>query len=401
MIIGPFCQVITLRSMPMKGPLNDDQLEIIANGGVLVSNGIIEAVDNFEDLRRSHPAEPVERVDEPSVLLPGFVDCHTHICYGGTRNNDYALRIAGSSYLDIAKVGGGIWSSVMQTRSATAGVLVEGLVNRISRHVQEGVTTIEIKSGYGLDAASEIKMLQAIKQASAKTPATIIPTCLAAHTKPRDFVGDHASYLQHVVDEILPVVMLQQLSGRVDIFVEETAFSIKESAAYLQQCKGLGFDITVHADQFTAGSSRLAVEMGALSADHLEASGETEIALLAASDTVAVVLPGASMGLGMAYAPARKLLDAGACLAISTDWNPGSAPMGDLLMQSAVMGAAEKLSTSETFAGITYRAAAALRLYDRGVIDVGKKADMQAYATNDYRDILYFQGKMKPSKVWC
>ncbi len=162
----------------------------------------------------------------------------------------------------------------------------------------------------------------------------------------------------------------------------------------------MGFDITIHADQFTTGGSAVAVKLGAVSADHLEASRDTEIKLLANSDTVAVVLPGASLGLGMQYAPARKLLDAGACLAIASDWNPGSAPMGDLLTQAAILGAAEKLNTAETFAGLTYRAAKALNLNDRGIIAPGMRADMQAYPCSDFREILYHQGKLKPAQVW-
>jgi imidazolonepropionase len=158
----------------------------------------------------------------------------------------------------------------------------------------------------------------------------------------------------------------------------------------------MGFDITVHADQFTTSGSKVAVNIGAISADHLEASRDEEIKSLANSNTVAVTLPGASLGLGMPYAPARKLLDAGACLAIASDWNPGSAPMGDLLMQAAIMSAAEKLSTAEVFAGLTFRAAKALNLTDRGMLAEGKKADLQIYSVNDYREILYHQGKLKP-----
>lgn len=401
MLIGPFSQIVTMQSLPLKGSLKDDALHIVSNAGVLLENGVIVAVEQFDKLRMEHPEVPYEEITQPAVLLPGFVDCHTHICFGGTRNMDYALRIAGKPYLEIAKAGGGIWSSVQQTRNASEDDLTKSLLQRINRHVAEGVTTIEVKSGYGLDKENELKMLRAIQLVAENTQATIVPTCLAAHTRPKDFEGSNAAYLQYLLAEVLPQIAAEKLSKRVDIFVEETAFATTEALPYLKACRQMGFDITIHADQFTAAGSALAVEVGALSADHLEASGEAEIRLLANSDTVAVVLPGASMGLGMPFAPARKLLDAGACLAISTDWNPGSAPMGDLLMQASVMGAAEKLTTTETFAALTFRAAAALGLSDRGVIAPGKQAHLQAYATSDYRDILYFQGKLKPFKVWC
>jgi imidazolonepropionase len=217
---------------------------------------------------------------------------------------------------------------------------------------------------------------------------------------PKDFKGSQQEYLDHVVNELLPLIKKENLTNRIDIFIEESAFSADNAMVYINKAKRMGFDITVHADQFTPGGSVAAVVAGAVSADHLEASGEGEIRLLANSNTVAVTLPGASLGLGMPYAPARKLLNAGACFAIASDWNPGSAPMGDLLMQAAVMSAAEKLSGAEVFAGLTYRAATALKINNRGILAQGMLADMQAYPCTDYREILYYQGKMKPSKVW-
>jgi len=273
-------------------------------------------------------------------------------------------------------------------------------LQRIERHLAEGVTTIEIKSGYGLETASELKQLRAIAKASTQTKASLVSTCLAAHMVPKDFSGGQSEYLNYVFHDLLPVIKNENLSNRVDIFIEESAFDAKNALTYLNRAKQMGFDITVHADQFTTGGSAVAVKSGAVSADHLEASKDGEIKLLANSDTVAVVLPGASLGLGMQYAPARKLLDVGACLAIASDWNPGSAPMGDLLMQAAVMSAAEKLNTAEVFAGLTFRAAKALRLHDRGILAPGMRADMQAYPTNDYREILYQQGKLKPLIIY-
>jgi imidazolonepropionase len=263
----------------------------------------------------------------------------------------------------------------------------------------EGVTTIEVKSGYGLSLEEELKQLRVIKSASAHTKAKLVPTCLAAHMVPKDFTGTQQEYLEHVVNDLLPVLKQENLTNRVDIFIEESAINTENALLYLNKAKQMGFDITVHADQFTTGGSKVAVEVGALSADHLEASREKEIKLLADSNIVSVTLPGASLGLGMPYAPARKLLNAGACLAIASDWNPGSAPMGDLLMQAAVMSASEKLSAAEVFAGLTFRAASALKM-ERGILAPGMTADMQAYPCTDYREILYYQGKLKPSQVW-
>jgi len=393
---GPFTQILPLTGMSLKGALTDDQLQVITAGGVLIENGLILSVGDFETLRKNNPSVQINEIETEAVLLPGFVDCHTHICFAGSRAKDYAMRIQGKTYLEIAKTGGGIWDSVTQTRAADEATLTESLLKRIERHLAEGVATIEVKSGYGLSVEQELKQLRAIKAASTQTKASIVATCLAAHMVPKDFSGSQIEYLQHVLNDLLPVIKKENLAKRMDIFIEESAFNADNATIYLNKAKQMGFDITVHADQFTTSGSKAAVNVGAVSADHLEASGDNEIKLLAASNTVAVTLPGASLGLGMQYAPARKLLNAGACLAIASDWNPGSAPMGDLLMQAAVMSAAEKLSTAEVFAGLTYRAAKALNLTDRGTLATGLRADIQAYPVNDYREILYQQGKLKP-----
>jgi imidazolonepropionase len=399
-LIGPFTQILTLTGLAMKGALSDDDLQIIPQGGVLVENGLILAVDDFEVLRKANPSTTIEEITGDYVLLPGFVDCHTHICFAGSRAKDYAMRIQGKTYLEIAKAGGGIWDSVIQTRAAGEGLLEKLLLQRVERHLAEGVTTIEIKSGYGLETRSELKQLRVIAKTSTQTKASLVSTCLAAHMVPKDFNGGQSEYLNYVFHDLLPVIKNENLSNRVDIFIEESAFDANNALTYLNRAKQMGFDLTVHADQFTTGGSGVAVKSGAVSADHLEASRDAEIKLLANSDTVAVVLPGASLGLGMQYAPARKLLDAGTCLAIASDWNPGSAPMGDLLMQAAVMSVAEKLNTAEVFAGLTFRAAKALRLNDRGILAPGMRADMQAYPTNDYREILYHQGKLRPLIIY-
>ena len=399
-LIGPFSQIIPLTNLPPKGVIADDQLQIIQNGGVLLREGKVVSVGSFEELAKKKPAgTEVEEILDQAILLPGFIDSHTHICFAGSRARDYALRVGGSSYQEILQQGGGIHDTVAKTREASENELVQELVKRASRHLREGVTTIEVKSGYGLSTSEELKMLRAIRSASQSHPADLISTCLAAHVKPKEF-KESAQYLEYVLEDLLPVIKEEGLSQRVDIFIEPEAFPVDDARLYLQKAQQLGFYLSVHADQFTTGGSRLAVELSALSADHLEASGEEEIQLLAKSNTVATVLPGASLGLGMPYAPARKLLNAGACVAIATDWNPGSAPMGDLLVQAALLGAAEKLSMAEVMAGITTRAAAALNLNDRGQLSQGMVADFQSFSTNDFREILYYQGKMKAAMVW-
>jgi imidazolonepropionase len=400
-LIFPFRQVLPMRGLPLKGAISDNQLKVLENQGVVIENGKIALLDNAEKLAKQALAKhwEIEEMTEDLVLLPGLVDCHTHICFAGSRAQDYALRVSGTPYLEIAKRGGGIWYSVQKTREASLEELVNSLTIRALRHLSEGVTTCEVKSGYGLAVEYELKMLEAIKQVSDNQPIELIPTCLAAHICPPEF-ADQKDYLNYILDNLLPEIQHRQLAKRVDIFVEETAFSEEYAKYYLLLAQEMGFSITIHADQFNTGGSALAVGVRAVSADHLEASTEREMDLLAKSNTVAVVLPGASLGLGMQFAAARQMLNKGCCVAIATDWNPGSAPMGDLLMQAAVLGASQKLTTAEVFAGITHRAAAALELNDRGVLSPDYQADMIAFATNDYREILYQQGKLKPKLVW-
>ena len=399
-IIGPFKQIVTLANLPLRGKLADEQLEIIENGGILSENGKIVDVGDFEVLKTAHSTAEIENIEETQVALPAFTDAHTHICFGGNRANDFAMRNAGKTYLEIAESGGGIWSSVQHTRAASEDELLKTTLERIHFLISLGITTIEIKSGYGLDVENELKMLRVIKKAQNFTKATLVPTCLSAHLKPRDFEGDNVEYLQYILNEILPKVKEENLAKRVDIFIEKSAFQPEESRNFLMKAKEMGFEITVHADQFTPGSSRIAVEVGAKSADHLEATADEDIDFIASSETVAVALPGASLGLGEKFSPARKILDKNGILAIASDWNPGSAPMGNLITQASILATFEKLSTAEVLAGITFRSAFALGLEDRGKLEKGKKADFVTFKTDNFQNILYQQGRLNAENVF-
>lgn len=397
---GPFKQIVTLNHLPLKGKLNDESLEIISSGGILTKNGKILEVNDFDFLKQKFPNSEIDLIEGEQIALPAFVDAHTHICFGGNRANDFAMRNAGKTYLEIAESGGGIWSSVQHTRQASEDDLVNGILERVNVLLNQGITTIEIKSGYGLNVDEELKMMRAIKKVQGLTKATLVPTCLSAHLKPRDFEGTSEEYLNYILNEILPKVKEANLANRVDIFIEKSAFQLEESKNFLVKAKELGFQITVHADQFTAGSSRIAVEIGAKSADHLEATIDEDIEFLANSNTVAIALPGASLGLGEPFSPARKILDKGGILAIATDWNPGSAPMGNLVTQASILATYQKLTTAEVLAAITFRAAYALDLDDRGVLAEGKKADFLTYETDNFQNILYHQGSLKPKNIY-
>lgn len=401
-LIGPFAQLVTMSGLSLKGALSDNQLEIISQGGMICHDGIIVEVGKFDRLKSKVDLKNIDviQIEKEVVALPGFIDAHTHICFAGSRAADFALRNGGASYLEIAKSGGGIWDTVTKTRVASKEDLKSNIIKRANHLLKNGVTTIEIKSGYGLSVDEELKMLRAIKEASGKVNSDIIATCLAAHIFPKDHSGNIEDYLHEIVTEVFPIMAKEKLSRRVDAFVEEEAYNSKNLKEYLNAAKKHNFDITIHADQFSTSGSELAVQYGAISADHLEASTDKEIKLLANSNVISTALPGASLGLGMQFTPARKILDAGGALAIASDWNPGSAPMGDLLTSASILSTYEKLSAAEVLAGITFRASAALNLFDRGILERGLLADFVCYPTNDYKEILYNQGQLKPSMVW-
>ena len=394
-LIGPFSQIITMVNLPERGAISDNSLEIIDDGGVVIEDGKIIEVGDFLSLSKNDL--DVREITYPCVLLPGFIDSHTHVCHYGNRSDEYAKRNSGISYQQILEEGGGIHNTMNSTSNSTDEQLTDDTLNRLKRHFQEGVLTCEVKSGYAPNLEDEVRMLRIINEIDSSNDIDLIPTCLAAHVTPKKYESSK-KYLDSIVNDLLPIIKEENLSNRVDIFIEEKAFSITEASNFLEKIKS-DFYITAHANQFTSGGLKVGVDNGAVSVDHLEVITDQEIDYLSKSDTTGVVLPGCSVGLGIPFAPARKLLDYNCKVSIASDWNPGSAPMGDLLMQASLLGSTEKLSNAEVLAGITCRAANALSLEDRGSLENGKIADMIGFKTNDFRDILYNQGKLKPSFI--
>lgn len=392
-LLGPFSQIVTMDGLAAKGPLDDNALTVIPEGAIRIANGVITAVGRFQTLRAD--GDTIVEVPSPAVAVPGFIDAHTHMCFAGSRAADYAKRLRGISYQQIAAEGGGILDTVRATRKAAATELKDLLLARLANQRRHGVTTCEIKSGYGLSVEEELKMLRVIRDVAASQPVRIVPTCLAAHVRPPEYTSSR-DYLQAIADNLFPLLKKEKLTNRVDIFVEEGAFSIDEARSYLKHAKDAGFSICLHADQFSRGGAQLAAELHALSADHLEMSTSEDFRRLYDSEVIPIVLPGASLGLGIPFPPARALLDHGLPLVIASDYNPGSAPMGNLLAQAALLGAAQHLTMAETLAAITCRAARALELSDVGIIKLGFRADLAIFPCSNYQEILYHQGMLLP-----
>lgn len=393
-LFGPFDELLTMDTLPASGPIKDSALPIIKQGGLLVNDGKVLRAGAYKDLAL-HAASTYS-FKRKAIALPAFVDAHTHMCFAGSRSQDFAMRLQGKTYSEIAKEGGGILRSVKATREASKEELLESLLDRLQQKLKDGIGTAEIKSGYGLDERTELNMLTAVRDASTKQPIQLIPTLLAAHTLPPEFQSNGA-YLDWILKELLPKVKERNLSERIDIFCDDCAFSVKEATYFLFEAKVRGFTLTCHADQFSRGGALVAAKLRALSADHLEASEEEDLLALKKSATYPIVLPGASLGLGMPFARARKMLDLDLPLVIASDWNPGSAPSGDLVAQASIMAIFEKLTVAETLAAITFRAASALNIKDRGVLKPKWAADFVVYPTNDHRDIIYRQGALKPA----
>lgn len=331
-------------------------------------------------------------------ILPAFVECHTHTVFAGSRSDEFELRNAGVSYLEIAKKGGGIISTMKKTRAATSRQLLQMAKQRVDRFMDQGVATIEIKSGYALDLKNEVKMLQVIKDISGlypqKTAPKIISTFLGAHAKPPEF-SSYTDYLHFLVEKVLPAIKKKNLSQRVDIFIEKNFFEASDAEVFLKKASALGFYLTIHANQLSlSGGAELALKLNSKSADHVIHLTDEAITQFAKSKTVAVLLPAADLYMKCAYPPARKLIDRGARVALATDFNPGSCPTQDLSLVGLLARLEMKMSLSEVFKGYTINAAYALGLENEvGSLEVSKQASFISTEA-DLSDFFYSAGAM-------
>jgi imidazolonepropionase len=380
----------------------EDPSGTVRGAALLVRDGRVAAVGPEPDLARTAP--DAARVDCSGMLLaPGFVDAHTHAVFGRWRADEYALRSAGVPYMEIARRGGGINASVADLRARSEDELVELTLPRLAEMLHSGTTTAEVKSGYGLRTEDELKMLRAIRRLDELQPITLVPTFLGAHEVPPEFHGRRAAYVDLLIEEMIPAVAAERLARWADVFMEPGVFDRADAERILRAALEVGLGVRLHADELEwSGGAELAVELGAASADHLGAVSQRGIELLGTSDTVATLLPVTLLFLGRrSYAPARALLDAGATIAIATDFNPGSAPNPGMPLALTVACSQGGMRPTEALRAATAGGAAALRLADgAGTLAVGAPADVTLWNVPDVDHLPYRVGGSILAGVW-
>jgi len=382
------------------GPAMRD-LGVIDNATVLIENGAFQWVGPADRFDQKVP-EDLETIDGSGfVALPGFVDAHTHLVFGGSRENEFAMRAEGRTYQEIAEHGGGILNTVHATRAASKKELKKHAARFMDAMMRHGTTTVEIKSGYGLSEEAEVKMMEAIHELGEEQFMTVVPTFLAAHAIPPEFKSDPDAYVALICDRMLPYIAKRNLAAYCDVFCERGYFSVEQSRRILLAAQSFGLKTKVHADELAAiGASQLAAELRATSADHLEHINDAGICALRDAGTVGVLLPGVSFFLNHPCAPARKLIDAGVTVAIASDFNPGSCMSFSMPLMMTIACTQMRMTPEEAITATTLNAAAAVnRSHDLGSIEVGKQADMILYDVPNYRTIPYHFGTNHVAKV--
>ncbi len=376
-------------------------LALIRGGALLIGDGVILAAGREESVLRAEGASQARSVDVGGrVVSPGFVDSHSHALFAGPRLADFEARSSGRSYEEIAASGGGILSSVDGVRGCPEAKLVELLAVRTEKILACGTTTLEVKSGYGLELSSELKMLRALKEAAGRTPLDLVPTFLGAHALPAEMAGRKGEYVDRIVEEMIPAVARENLARFADVFCDEGYFTLEQAQRVLASAARAGFGLKIHAEQLArTGASALAARLGASSADHLDHASDADIEALLSGPTVAALVPGSNYFLGAAYPPARKLIDRGAAVALATDFNPGTCPCWDMRQIMSIACTQMKMTPAETWVAATINGACALGLQKtRGSLEPGKTADAVCWDAEDYREIPYYFGGL--SVAW-
>ena len=370
-----------------------NKIEVIADHSIVINDGLIEYILKNENISTLRFDEIIDVTDQ--VVLPGLVECHTHTAFSGSRAEEFRLRLQGLTYEEIAEKGGGILTTVQSVRKSSFDELIEIIKPRIEHFITQGITTLEIKSGYGLSFYDEIKLLQVIKELDKIFKINIVPTFLGAHTFPPEYKNDHDKYIDLVINEMLPYVAEHDLAKFCDGFCEVTAFSAYQIERIFVAAKNLGLNLKLHTEQFNSiGGVEAALKLNATSVDHLEVLHDEQIHQFGNVNTAAVLLPGVSFFLNYDYAPARKLIDNNAIVALATDFNPGSSHIANLHLIMSLGALKMGMTIEETITSVTLNAAYALNISDfAGSIEIGKSADFAVFEAKDYSEIVYNIGR--------
>ena len=394
-------QLVTLAG-PQQPRVGSDMsdLAIIHDGGMLITDGKIDMVGSSDRIEKN--ASSAEIIDAGGrVVLPGFVDAHTHLVFAGNRLDDFERRARGETYEQIAKAGGGIWSTVEKTRAASGDELFAQAQKHTEWFLRCGTTTVEAKSGYGLTVEDELKILRVMSRLNEETPLEIVPTFLGAHAVPREMDADE--YIELVIDEMLPRIATEKLAEFCDVFCERGYFDVKKSRRILTAARELGLRLRIHADQLTSsGGEKLAAELEATTADHLEKTDEQGIAAMKSVGVQPVLLPGSVYVLGSTdYPRAREMIEAGLAVVIATDFNPGSSPTASMPMILSLACTQMKMSPPEAITAATINAAYSLNRGDRiGSLERGKLANFSVFDCEDYRELAYWFGTPQTHSVY-
>ncbi|WP_408006968.1 imidazolonepropionase [Pseudalkalibacillus sp. A8] len=400
-------QLATLAS-EVKGPRSKEkmsELGLIEDGSVWIEDGIVQAVGTTKELEerfadKVHEAEIVDASNH--LVTPGLVDPHTHVVYGGSREREFEMRLEGTSYMDIMNAGGGIHATTRMTREATEEELIDQTKRRLDSFFSQGVTTIEGKSGYGMNLETELKQLRVMKKLQEQHAIDIVPTFMGAHAVPPDFKGREDEFVNQLIDEMLPVVAEEKLAEFNDVFCEKGVYTPEQSERILEAGKRFGLTPKIHADEIEPyGGAELAAKVGAISAEHLLKASAEGIKAMAESGTIACLLPATALYLREEAAAGRRMIDEGVSVAISTDCNPGSSPTTSMPLVMNLACISMRLTPAEALTAATYNAACAINRQENvGSLEVGKQADIVMWNVKNYQELQYLFGVNHVKSVW-